>query len=207
MIELYQGSRILGSTKVRNGKWKYTIPGDLFGIGSVTLSAIVSGSNDDRIYRKPFVIEIKPSTSNAAIPEGASGPGLLATMHYKNGSSEVHKIVELDGQFNNLFDEKAVLEKIRIEGQIRVNQSGFHQLTIRTKGKIIITVDGKNYQRNAPANEYGLVYLPMFLEQGWHDLSIQPSPDGMEKLTVLLSGDQVPMILGGKQVRHDRNIM
>jgi hypothetical protein len=106
-----------------------------------------------------------------------------------------------------LLDEKTELEKIRIEGQIRVDQSGFHQIIIRTKGKIIITVDGKEYQRNAPESEYGLVYLPIFLEQGWHDLSIQPSPDGMKKLTVLLSGDQVPMIVGGKQVRHNISIM
>ena len=207
-IKVYQGSRILGSTRVKNGNWKIMIPSELFGIGSISLTAIATGSNGDRIYQEPLMLNIKPSSSNAAINEEFSGePGLLATLQYKNSVKEIKKILNLNGQYTNLVNEKLSLEKIQIDGQFRVNQSGFHQITIRTKGKIKINIDGQTHQSDASTEEYSLVYIPIFLAEGWHNIAIQPSPDGMEKLTVLLSGNQVPMILGGKQVRHNRNIM
>ena len=128
-------------------------------------------------------------------------------MQYKDTGIKFRKIEILDGRYKKLINKKERLEKVRIDGQFRVNQSGFHQMTIRTKGKIKISVDDQMYQRDAPAGEYGLLYIPIFLDKGWHSISIQPSPDGVGKLTVLLSGDQVPMIQGRKQVRYNKDIM
>ena len=45
LIEIYQGSRVLGSTKVKNGYWKIIIPSEKLGIGTVTLSANAMGEN------------------------------------------------------------------------------------------------------------------------------------------------------------------
>lgn len=208
VIEIFQGSRVLGSIKVENGDWKIMIPSEKLGIGTVVLSVIATGTNGDRIYTKPLSLNIKPAPDSPAVNENFSGePGLLATLQYKNAGNEFQKIEKLDGRYKNLINKKLPLEKIQINGQFRVNQSGFHQLTISTKNQITITVDGQRYQREAPMKEYSLVYLPLFLKKGWHDISIQPSPEGMEKLTVLLSGNQVPMILGGKHVRYNKNIM
>ena len=208
VIEIFQGSRALGSIKVENGDWKIMIPSEKLGIGKVLLSVIATGTNGDRIYTKPLWLNIKPAPDSPAVNEGLSGePGLLATLQYKGTGIEFRKIENLDGRYNKLINKKALLENIQIDGQFRVDQSGFHQLTISTKNEITISVDGQRYQREAPMKEYGLVYLPLFLARGWHNISIQPSPRGMEKLTVLLSGNQVPMILGGKQIRYNKNIM
>ena len=57
LIEIYQGSRVLGSTKVKNGNWKIMIPGEKLGIGTVSLSAIATGENGDRIYRIALLVE------------------------------------------------------------------------------------------------------------------------------------------------------
>ncbi|GBE45154.1 hypothetical protein BMS3Bbin11_00234 [bacterium BMS3Bbin11] len=208
VIEIFQGSRALGSIKVENGDWKIMIPSEKLGIGKVLLSVIATGTNGDRIYTKPLWLNIKPAPDSPAVNEGLSGePGLLATLQYKGTGIEFRKIENLDGRYNKLINKKALLENVQINGQFRVDQSGFHQLTISTKNEITISVDGQRYQREAPMKEYGLVYLPLFLARGWHNISIQPSPRGMEKLTVLLSGNQVPMILGGKQIRYNKNIM
>ena len=204
VIEIFQGSRVLGRTNVKNGVWKIMIPSEKLGIGAVLLSVIATGTNGDRIYTKPLWLNIKPAPDSPAVNENFSGePGLRATLQYKNAGNEFQKIKSLDGRYKNLINEELTLEKIQINGQFRVDQSGFHQLTISTKNEITVSVDGQIYQREAPVKEYGLVYLPLFLARGWHSISIQPSPDGMEKLTVLLSGNQVPGILGGKQVRYN----
>jgi len=207
VIEIFQGSRVLGSIKVENGDWKIMIPSEKLGIGTVSLSVIATGTNGDRIYTKPLWLTIKPAPDSPAVNENFSGEtGLLATLEYKNAGNEFQKIEKLDGRYKNLINEKLPPEKIQINGQFRVNQSGFHQITISTKNEITISVDGQKYQREAPVNEYGLVYFPLFLARGWHNISIQPSPEGMEKLIVLLSGNQVPGILGGKQVRYKKEI-
>ena len=208
LIEIYQGSRVLGSDKVKHdGKWKITIPGEQLGLGSVVLSVVAATSNGDRIYINPLTFNIKPSPGKAAIKEAFIGDsGLLATIQYKNGGNEVQKIDKLDGQYKNLLDKKKELKTIRIDGQFRVNQSGFHQMTIHTKGKILLYIDGQMYQRDAPESEYGLVYIPLFLDKGWHSIFIQPSPEGLEKLSILLSGNQLPVILGRKQVRYSESI-
>ena len=208
LIEIYQGSRVLGSAKVKNGYWKIILPSEKLGIGTVSLSAIATGGNGDYIYKKPVRLNIKPAPNSSKVSEDFAGePGLLATFQYKNAVNEFKKIDNLNGQYKNLVKKNLTLEKIRIDGQFNVTQSGFHQMTVRTKGKINIIVDGQRYQRDAPKDEYGLVYIPMFLDVGWHDISIKPAPEGFEKLTVLLSGNQVPMILGGKQVRYNSSII
>ena len=204
-IEIYQGSRVLGSDKVKNGKWKIMIPGELLGIGSVSLSAIATLSNGDHIYKEAFLVNIKPAPNNSALNGETPGePGFLATLQYENAGKEYRKLEKLDGRYENLIDEKALPEDIQIDGHFRVDESGFYQITISTKGEITISVDGQLYLRGAPTKEYGLVYIPVFLDKGWHEISMQPTPGGMRKLTVLLSGGQVPVILGGKQVRHTR---
>ena len=208
VIEIFQGLRVLGSTKVENGNWKIMIPSEKLGIGTVSFSVIATGTNGDRIYTKPLWLTIKPAPDSPALNEDLSGePGLLATLQYKGTGIEFRKIENLDGRYNKLINKKALLENVQIDGQFNVDQSGFHQLTISTKNEITISVDGQRYQRDAPVNEYGLVYFPLFLARGWHNISIQPSPNGMGKLTVLLSGNQVPIILGGKQIRYNKNIM
>ena len=205
LIEIHQGSRVLGRTKAKNGNWKVMIPAGLLGIGSVSLTAIATEPKGDRVYQEPFMVDIQTSSSNAAINEAPSGEqGLLATLQYNNAVSEVQKIEKLDGQYKNLVDENMTLEKIQIDGQVSVNQSGFHQMTISTSGKVRIRVDDNVYEKHAPTDEYGLVYIPLFLDKGWHNISIQPSPAGMKKLAVLLSGEHVPVILGGKAIRFTR---
>ena len=172
LIEIYQGSRVLGMDKVKYGQWKIMIPSEKLGLGSVELSMVAAGSNGDRIYTEPITVNIKPSPGNAAMKEELSGePGLLATLQYKSGGDEVQKIEKLDGKYKNLVDKKKRLENIRINGQFSVYQSGFHQMTISTKGKILLNIDGQMYQRDAPGDEYGLVYITLFLHKGWHSIS------------------------------------
>jgi hypothetical protein len=208
LIEIYQGSRVLGSTKVKNGYWKIIIPSEKLGIGTVSLSAIATRENGDHIYTQALRLNIKPAINSLAVRKIFSGePGLLATLQYKGTGIEFLKIEKLDGKINKLINKKSQLGNIQINGQFRVEESGFHQMTVRTKGKINISVDGQRYQRDAPKNEYGLVYIPMFLDVGWHDISIKPATKGLEKLTVLLSGNQAPMILDGDHTRHTKHIM
>jgi len=93
------------------------------------------------------------------------------------------------------------LERVTLLGEFKIDSRGFHQLAIHTRGTIVILVDEQKFELEAPTDRYGMVYLPLFLEGGWHRLEIRPSPRGFPKLQLVLGGMRPPMTLGGKWLR------
>ncbi len=207
LIEVYQGARKLGSDKVRNGQWEIDIPTEPLGMGRISLSIIATLANGNRIRSEPHLVKIKAASNSLPVTILSHNyHGLTATLQYKGQNIEYRKIENLDGRFRAWTRKKPPLEKILIQGQFRVDSSGFYQMTINAREKFLILVDEQVFSTDAPTKQYGLVYVPLFLEKGWHSLSIEPSPKGLEKLTILLSGGQTPMILGGNKVRNSKVI-
>ena len=128
--------------------------------------------------------------------------GLIASIKYEGEPVERKMVEQLNGKFQNWTRNMPPVESIQIDGEFHAEQAGFYQMAISTKGKINIAIDDRQFSKAAPEGKYGLIYIPISLGQGWHRISIKPHPSGMDRLTLLLSGGQVPAILGGNQVRN-----
>jgi len=128
---------------------------------------------------------------------------LAANIKYVGQPVEEKIVKQLDGRFSGWTKKMPPIESIHIKGEFQVKKTGFYQIVISTKGMVSVEIDNILYSKAAPEKKYGLVYIPISLGQGWHSISIKPSQKGMDKLTLLLSGDQEPTLLGGEMVRNN----
>lgn len=204
MIDIYQGRRKLGATRVHQGEWNIDIPTEQLGIGVVHLTAIASISSGRHIRSNPVTINIGTASTKSAISnQRPTYPGLVLSIKYANQPIKHIKVEQLDGRFRHWTRDKSVIESVKIDGEFQVKIDGFYQITIRTKGKISVGIDDRVIEKSAPEHTYGVVYIPVSLQKGWHSISISPKPSGIKQLNVLLSGVQAPAILGGKDIRNN----
>ncbi len=203
LIEVYQGKRKLGETRTNKDGWSVAIPTEPLGMGMVHLTALASTSEGRHIRSNPLTVKI--GTAPVLHPtnnQSPNFPGLVASIKYTGKPVEQIKVEQLDGRFRSWIKDKPVVESVQIGGEFQAKNTGFYQILINTKGKIKVAIDGKVFERNAPEQKYGMVYIPVSLQKGWHSISINPNTSGIEQLSLLLSGGQAPAILGGDQVRN-----
>ncbi len=108
----------------------------------------------------------------------------------------------MTGNFDELKGIASDVESMRLEGQFLVQKPGFHQLVLRTQGKLSLQVDGEKVFDGQLSKQRGEVFVPLGLEQGWHDLIIELYPDKRPNLKVLLAGEQVAKFLTKSNLRH-----
>lgn len=188
------------------GHWEAVLSSTLLGLGTATIQAVAATPEGKEIYSKPLDLLIRepPLTKEAAAigprQEGFRAELLIAT---PNGDPEHQRIQlkHLSGKLYKLLDKKAKVQAATVEGEFLIRNSGFHQLSISTKGEIEVFVDGKAFRMSAPRDHYGMIHLPLFLEKGWHRLELRPSGSGFPRLAVILAGMDPPAFLGGDRVR------
>jgi hypothetical protein len=203
LIEIYQGRRKLGETRVSNGIWGLQIPTEPLGMGVTNVTALSTTEDGRKVRSSPITLNISPPTTIPNVNEQVEHyPGLVSSIKYVDQTFEQKRINRLDGQLINLARKGTPVESIKIEGEFKVDHSGFYQIVASTKGEIELVINSVKFRKVAPNNKYGLVYIPISLSSGWHRISINPSPEGLEKLTLLLSGSQAPVLLGGDEVRN-----
>ncbi|MFC1657358.1 hypothetical protein ACFL2P_02155, partial [Candidatus Moduliflexota bacterium] len=91
---------------------------------------------------------------------------------------------------------------LHIEGEFRVERSGFYQMAFESRGDVRGRIDGKVAFQAELDGERGVLFLPLGLEKGWHALDLELAPEEGWDLRVVLSGDQPGTVLGGKIIRH-----
>ncbi len=204
LIEIYQGKRKLGETRALNNRWNLTIPTEPLGMGVIHLYAVGTKDKGQHIRSNPVTVKIGAApTLPADSDRSPYYPGLVASIKYAGKSPEQTRVEQLDGRFRSWTKDKPAIESIQIDGEFQAITEGFYQMTIRTKGEIRITIDDKTFEKSAPEQTYGLIYVPVFLQKGWHRILIKPSTTGIEQLSILLSGGQAPTILGGNEIRNN----
>jgi len=208
-ISIRQGTRELLGLATNTGTWETILPTSPLGLGTVTLQAVAITPEGQEVNSNPLVLEItEPRPWRLVASRGPWKNGLDLVLSYRDEQGllrhERQTLKALNGRLEQTLPANPTLEGVGILGQFRTDTRGFHQLAIRTRGKIEIGVDEQRFERNAPADEYGMVYVPLFLERGWHRLEIRPSPEGIDKLQVILGGEAPPAILGGKRLRSPK---
>ena len=203
LIEIYQGQRKLGETSAGNGIWSIQIPTEPLGMGIVHFTAVANTAGSKQIRSRPVMVNIHPPKAIPPIAEHATHyPDLIATIKYEDGTTEQKRVEQLNGKFKRWTRNMPPVESVQIEGEFRVEKTGFYQVVISTRGKIDLTIDDMLLSKTAPEKKCGLIYIPISLDQGWHRISIKPSSGGMDKLSLLLSGGQAPALLGGESIRN-----
>ncbi len=208
-VRILQGTRELLSFTTKNDTWETILPSSPLGLGKVTIQAEVDTPDGETVISNPLILAItRGHHSRARSSLFQSQEGLLARVITSNEKGDLQikkkKVPALNGKLKWLVSKGDKLEQVTFSGQFLVDTRGFHQLAIHTRGTIEIEVDDRKFQRTVPGNDYGMVYVPLFLAKGWHNLQLHPQPSGVEKLEVVLAGEQTPTILGGKRTRSSK---
>ena len=210
-IVVRQGNRELVSTSSTNGSWKAALSTASMGMGSITIQAIATTPEGMQVFSNPLHLHIgEPETlKRQGSSEGPWKQGFDALMVFTTNDyperREKKKLDYLNGKQDKIIEQDAKLEDVTLSGEFLVRRKGFYQFSVKTRGNIEITVDSRTFTGSAPSPQYGMIFIPLFLEKGWHSLKIHPDPSGFRKLKIVLSGQEPPAILGGKRVRSLRN--
>ncbi len=205
-ISIRQGRRELLSFTTDTFVWETILPTSPLGMGKVTLQAVAVTPEGKEIFSNPLTLTVtRAHLERAGANVDRHQKGLTALLVYSDDHGRLHHekrvLSALDGRLGDLLKKNMKLERIALIGWFQVKRSGFHQLAIHTQGAIEVLVDGRSHHKTAPEDHYGMVYLPLFLEKGWHRLEIRPHPQGVERLKVVLSGESIPTVLGHGRIR------
>ena len=99
-------------------------------------------------------------------------------------------------------DQKDQIQSLRLEGKLKIRESGFYQFVISTRGRLRIKIDNHDFGERIVEATNNEVFLPLSLEAGWHRLYIELVPDGRPHLKIVVAGNQVAEVLAGKILRH-----
>lgn len=174
---------------------------------SVTLQARITTPQGKDVISNPIFLEIlEPRPWRLMAFPGPWQTGLELTLGHFDESDRIitrRVIKRLD---HKIHEPGKTPELVLLTGQFQTRQRGFYQLAIRTCGSLEVWVDEQHFKREAPEKDFGMIYLPLFLERGWHRLEIRLSPDGRKSFQALLGGRELPVVLGGNRLRYRKHI-
>lgn len=207
-IEIRQGLRVLKTKLLKQSGWNVMIPSASLGMGSVQLSVKASYPDGSSYISYPLAIEIFPPkqlSSQSLFGKGDKGILLTVTnahakthqlvLHPKNGNMEIIKALkkaQIHGPFQN----------IQMEGGFYVEKTGYYQFVVKTDGNIGIVVDGIEPLQPIRSSQNQLLFIPMNLQIGWHDLVVTLSGEKIPRLNMMLSGESVAQPLSDKILRQ-----
>jgi hypothetical protein len=188
---LWQGNRRLASAPVNKGRWQLQTAAKLLGVGPVSLGVRASFADQSVVRSEPLTFDITPPalTAHTATIEQPTD----ATNEPGEASEEGHKtkIIKPDGLLRNVPNET----QLAMEGDFKVERSGFYQLVVVADGTLSLAVDGRSLLANETLHKKQTHYLPLSLEQGFHRLEIEFLPARKKPdLQVILEGDQIATV-------------
>lgn len=207
-IDIKQGERVLKTKLLRRPEWKAAISASRLGMGTVHLSIKASYPDGSSYISFPLEVEITlPQRLNkrSSFENGDNGILLTVTnargerhqtvVHVKKGGIDIKKALD-KGKIQGRF------QKAQLEGSFYVGKSGFYQFVVKTDSEIAILVDDSELLPPTQPSAGSLLYVPMNLQDGWHDIAITWTGGKVPSLNILLSGTSVAQPLSDKILRH-----
>lgn len=203
-VQIFQGTRLLGSSLVEDGRWMAAIPSHSLGLGGVLLyaRAFYQDGSTARSCGTPVDIEAPRRLTPVHSVDISYQEGLRLLLQDEAGN--IHKLVikKLNGRLHEVsMDEKAVTS-MHFYGEFKVEMPGFYQLFLNTKGLLRVMIDGLLKVDNQITSENKAIFLPLNLGNSWHSLRIDLVPEGQPFLQARLAGEVVTATLGGNRMRH-----
>jgi hypothetical protein len=196
---IWQGSRKLATAPVTGGRWQLQVASQPLGAGQVTLGVRVAFDDKSVVRSAPLKVDIAPPAFAGKAPRTRQSPPEKAETTTTGSSNKELHLVKLDGKLRNL----TAVQHITLAGQFTVERSGFYELVVSGAGEVSLAVDTRPLLSNQTMAREQTRYLPLPLEAGRHDLTIEFSPaDNTPHLKLILEGDQVATIPGVRVVRE-----
>jgi len=204
-VEIFQGTRLLGASRVNDGNWRAVIASQSLGLGKVPLFARGIYRDGTKVRSCSTLVEVKPPPSLTADEKLDANyeEGLQAIVHDREGTDQRLVVKGLAGRFRDLRKHERTVESMHITGEFKVAKSGFYQLVLATQGKLRVTIDGRlKADSDLPGEDKG-IFIPLNVESGWHRLDIDLVPRGLPSIEARLAGEQVAVTLDKHRLRHD----
>ncbi len=203
-VEVLHGDRAVYSTEVADGRWRIPVPADRLGPGRSSVTVRTIFSDGAAIRSRALEVEVLPPVPNKSSQLGTQpAEGLKGVLVTKDGEKRDIVLTSLDGRLGELGKESTDVEYIRLTGQVHLPKTGFYQFIVNSRGKIRVAIGDRNFDERRLDQHTRELFLPLSLEAGWHDLSIELFPAGRPRLKVVVAGEQVADVLHAKILRHD----
>ena len=203
-VEVFQGTRLLGSAQVEDGRWRAVIASRSLGLGRVSLYARGIYHDGATVRSCARLVDVEPPPRLAATEtvDGKYEEGLQVVMQDVTGGDHRLVVNKLTGRFPELRKIENTVASMHIEGEFNVAKPGFYQLALATQGRLRVKIDGRLKTDTDISGEDEGVFIPLNLDGGWHRLDLDLVPTGRPSLAARLAGDQVAAMLEKKRVRH-----
>ena len=204
-IEIFEGTRSLGSTEVKNGQWKAAVPSRSLGLGNVLLYARAIYPDGSTARDCGTFVDIGPPRrlpANTKVGPGYEA-GLRATV--RDTSDKNHLLVinkGLTGRIRELREFEKTAASLDFTGEFKINEPGFYQFSVVARGRLRVKIDGSLMADADVTAEGGGIYVPLNLDKGWHGLDIDFDPGGQPSLEAHLEGQEAAVMLDRDRVRH-----
>lgn len=207
-IEVRQGTRILKALALNSADWKTKINANRLGMGRVQLSVRASYPDGSSYINSPLDIEIGLPTLLKSQALSQQDDNELA-LRVADSQSEIQRLMVISEKAR--LDLKTAardqningsIQKASINGRFLIENSGFYQLDIKTDGKISVAID-KHMSLPATRPSRGkLLFIPVNLQKGWHDLAIDFHHGETTHFKVQIAGASVAQTLIDENLRN-----
>lgn len=203
-VQVYQGTRLLDTAQVKDGRWTTRIASRILGLGKAQLYARAFYHDGSTARSCGTLVSIDPP---APLPgkkttDDNKQEGLRVLMHDVDNKDHKLVIKKLNGKFKELKGAENTVASMHLDGEFKVEKPGFYQLTFATRGHLRVKIDNRRVTDTEISNKYGGVFLPLDLDSGWHVLDIDYVPAGTPFIKARLAGERPPVMLGDKILRH-----
>jgi tetratricopeptide (TPR) repeat protein len=202
-VHVLRGFLELGSVPVTDGEWRVRVPTGPLGLGQSAVVARAAYADDSTVRSPPIAIRVlEPPRVKADADDSESRAGLRALVNMMDGGKRELVVKTLDGHLREFAKENTGIESLRLQGDLRIQTSGFYQFTVNSRGRLRIRINDRDFGGHHLTDQNSEVFLPLSLDEGWHRLSMELVPEGSPHVKVVVAGDQVAAVLNEKMLRH-----
>lgn len=204
VVEMRRGHQLLASADTEDGRWNLMVPAKVLGMGEARVFVRAVFHDGQAVRSDSLPININPP---APLPADDNlqpeAPGLLALVQDSQGNVFELPVDRLDGRLKAVERKGQKIERIRLSGYLKVEESGTYQLTLRTEGRLKLWLHDELLLDQGVKPGDAEAFVAVGLEPGWHPLEIELKPSGRKtKLRVVLAGQTTPVLLSASNLAH-----
>lgn len=199
-VSVQQGTRVLATASVTDGRWQAEVDTAALGMGEVALYATADFTDGGHARSAASRVRIVPPPLFPADPQpGADKVGLRVDDGPAGADADAVTIGGLDGRLPRKVRDRAG-GSLRIRGAFEVRVSGLYELTLEATGKLALKVgNGRPIHLEVATDAHG-ARLPLPLAAGWHRFELTLTEARSHHLRALLAGPEPAFELAGDRI-------
>lgn len=204
-VVVRQGTRVLGETPVRGGRWSMDLDSARLGSGSVSLVAVAQHADGREARSRPLGVEIGPPEALLAAGPAPAAAGLAVRLERVGAAAQEGVVDGLAGALPREMRGGRVA-RVSVRGAFEARSEGLHEITVEAVGELRLSVGGRVVHDAPVAVGEGGVRIALPLAAGWHRFELSVDNPGKGFPRAVLAGPEPATELRGERVRHDMNL-